>query len=65
MGFRGIPLACIMLVFAPPVAVASYTMAAEMDSDGDLAAEVVVLTTAFSCVTMFMWIWLLKMLGLI
>lgn len=64
LGFRGTPLGCIMLLFAPPVSVSSYTMAAEMGGDGDLAAEIVVLTTACSCVTMFLWIWLLKSLGL-
>ena len=65
LGFRGLPLGCVLLIFAPPVAVNSYTMALEMGGDGELAAEIVVLTAAFSCLTLFLWIFLLKSLGLL
>ena len=64
LGFRGIPLAGIMVVFAGPVAIASFTVASEMGGDSDLAAELVVLTTGFACFTMFGWIFLLTTLGL-
>ena len=63
-GFRGVPLAGVMLVFACPVAVASFTMAVELGGDSDLAGEVVLLTTGLSCFTLFLWILLLKNLGL-
>lgn len=65
MGFRGIALCAVMLVFATPVAVNSYTMALQMDADADLAGGIVLLTTGFSCLTLFLWILLLKTLGLL
>lgn len=64
LGFRGVPLCGAMLVFATPVAVNSYTMALQMDGDADLAGGIVLLTTGLSCLTLFLWIFLLKALGL-
>ena len=64
LGFRGVALGLILLVFAAPVAVNSYTMALQMDGDANLAGGIVLLTTALSCFTLFLWIWLLKSLGL-
>lgn len=64
LGFRGLDLCTIMLVFGTPVAVNSYTMAMQMDGDADLAGGIVLTTTALSCLTLFLWIWLLKTLGL-
>ncbi len=64
MGFRGVALCAVMLVFATPVAVNSYTMALQMDADADLAGGIVLLTTALSCLTLFLWIFSLKSLGL-
>ena len=46
----------IFAVFATPVAVSSYTMAANMGADGDLAGEIVAVTTVASLVTIFLWI---------
>ena len=48
-----------------PTAVSSYPMAQQMGGDGPLAAQAVVLTSAFSLCTMFLWIFLLKNLSLI
>ena len=45
----------IFAVFATPVAVSSYTMAANMGGDGDLAGEIVAFTTAASLFTIFLW----------
>ena len=64
LGFRDIALCAVMLVFATPVAVNSYTMALQMDADADLAGGIVLLTTGLSCLTLFLWILLLKTLGL-
>lgn len=63
LGFRGIPLCAVFTVFAVPVAVNSYTMALQMDGDADLAGGIVLLSSAGSCVTLFLWIWLLRSLG--
>lgn len=65
LGFRGETLVPILALFGSPIAVSSYTMAEQMDGDGVLAASLVVLTTAFSIVTMFLFIFGLKQLGLI
>ena len=63
-GIRGIPLVTAVAIFASPVSVTSYTMAQQMDSDGELAADCVIVTSLFSCVTMFLWVFVLKTLGL-
>ena len=64
LGFRGVALGGVMIAFAAPVAVASFTMAVQMDGDADLAGQIVLLTTGLSCFTLFGWILLLKTLGL-
>jgi predicted permease len=64
LGFRGAALATCMAVFASPTAINSFTMAAQMGGDGDLAAGIVVSTSALSCVTIFLWTFALKQLGL-
>jgi len=64
LGFRGIDLAILLAVFAAPCAVSSFTMAQKMDSDYQLAGEAVVMTAACSCVTIFLWVFVLKTLGL-
>lgn len=64
-GFRGMELATLMCVVITPCAVASYTMAQQMDSDGELTGNCVVFTSALSCISMFFWIFCVKALGLI
>lgn len=65
LGFRGEMLVPVLALFGSPIAVSSYTMAEQMEGDGTLAASLVVLTTAFSIVTMFLFIFALKQLGLV
>lgn len=64
-GFRGIELLGLLLIFASPTAVSSFTMAQKMDADSDLAAQIVVFTSAFSVLSVFLWIFALKQLSLI
>ncbi len=64
MGFRDMAFVTLLGVFSAPCAVSSYTMAQQMESDGELAGAVVVTTSFFSCFTMFAWIFLFKQLGL-
>jgi predicted permease len=62
----GIPkedIAVFIAVFASPTAVSSFTMAQQMDGDGDLAAQIVAFGTAISIVTVFFWVFILKELG--
>lgn len=65
LGFRNEMLVPVLALFGSPIAVSSYTMAEQMDGDGTLAASLVVLTTAFSIFTMFLFIFGLKQLGLV
>ena len=54
-----------MIMYATPTATASYAMAQNMGGDGELAGQFVVISTAVSVVTIFMWIYLTRSLGLI
>ncbi|QOX63748.1 AEC family transporter [Anoxybacterium hadale] len=64
-GYRGVALAAIMILFSAPTAVSSFPMAAQMESDSDLASEIIAFTTLISCATIFTWIFFLKQWGLI
>ena len=63
LGFRNEQLAVILAMSASPTAVSSYTMAQQMDGDGPLAGQLVVFTTLFSILTVFLWIFGLKQGG--
>lgn len=65
LGLRNEMLVPVLAVFGSPIAVSSYTMAEQMDGDGRLAASLVVLTSVCSIVTMFLFIFALKQLGLV
>lgn len=65
LGFRGVELASLLALYASPAAVSSYTMAVQMDADGDLAGMLVVFGTAASAFTIFLWVFVFKSLGLI
>lgn len=64
MGFRGGDLIAMLASFAAPSAVTSFTMAKQMNGDADLAAQIVVLGTLFSILTIFLWIFSLKQFGM-
>lgn len=63
MGFRGAELMTLVAVFACPTAISSYPMAVQQGGDGELAGQIVVFTSAFSMVTLFVLIWLLKFMA--
>lgn len=63
-GFRDVALVTLVAIFAAPTAVSSFTMAQQMDSDGELAGACVIFSSMFSCLTMFCWIFILKSLGM-
>lgn len=63
LGFRGIPLALLIVIFGAPCAVSSYTMAQQMDSNAELAAGCLIFSSLFSCVTICGWIFIFKSLG--
>ncbi|GHV34936.1 transporter [Bacteroidia bacterium] len=65
MGFTGVELVALLCLFATPTAVTSYIMAENMGNDGELAGQVVVLTTLASCFTIFGFVFVMKTLGVI
>lgn len=58
------PAAALISMFATPTAVSSFSMAAQMGGDADLAASAVTVTTVLSAGTLFLWIFLSKYLGM-
>lgn len=64
LGYRGAEFAALMIAFGSPCAVSSYTMAAQMDSDEELAAQMVMLTTVFSVFTIFLMVLLFQNVGI-
>ncbi|GHT53483.1 transporter [Bacteroidia bacterium] len=63
MGFTGVDLAVLISLFATPAAMAGYIMAKNMGNDGELAGQIVVMTTAGSCLTIFLFIYFLRAWG--
>lgn len=60
IGLRDVPLIAVTLMVAAPDALASYAMASSMGGNGKLAGELVVITTFISCVTIPIWLFILK-----
>ncbi len=65
VGFRGVELGIILILFSSPTAVSSYIMAKNMGSDYNLASQILLYTTVLSVFTMFIGIFIVKSLGLI
>ncbi|MDO5517979.1 MAG: AEC family transporter [Clostridium sp.] len=65
LGFRHIELATLMIMLTAPTAVSSFTMAEQMDGDGELAGQLVVFSSAVSVFTIFIWVFIIKQLGYI
>ncbi len=64
-GFRGEALVAMVAMFSTPTAVSTFTMARSMEGDGELAAELVVFTCAFSVFSVFAVVYALLCFGLI
>ena len=64
LGFRGMEFAALLAAFASPTAVASFTMAEQMGGDAELAGNIVVMTSLLCSLTMFLWCYLFKSLGM-
>lgn len=65
MKFEPVESFLLFTMYATPVAASSYPMAQNMGGDGDLAGEMVVISTAVSVITIFIWIVVLKNIGMI
>lgn len=64
-GLRGVEFFLVLMAFGTPIATSSYPMAANMGGDGDLAGELVFLSTVISLLTIFGFIFFMKQLALI
>lgn len=65
LGVRQEGLVALMTLFASPVAVSSVPMAQSMGGNGELAGEIVAVSSACSILTIFLFILTLSTLGLI
>ena len=58
-------MSAFIALFGTPVAVSSAIMAEALDNDGQLAAQLVVWTSLFSVITLFITIFLVKLIGML
>ena len=65
MGFREVSIGIILVIFGGPTAISSYTMARQMKSNHVLAGEIVLISTFMSAFTLFLGIFILRLLGMI
>ena len=65
IGLRGVELFLILMIFGTPVATSSYPMAQNMGGDGQLAGQLVFVSTVASLLTIFVFIFALSQLGLL
>ena len=65
IGLRGVELFLILMIFGTPVATSSYPMAQNMGGDGQLAGQLVFVSTVASLGTIFAFIFVLSRLGLL
>ena len=65
LGFRNELLIPLLIMSGAPTAVSSFPMAQQMDGDGELAAGLVVFTSGLAILSMFLWIFVLKQMGMI
>ena len=65
MGVRDDKLVAALAMLASPTTVSSFVMARSMGHEGTLTASTVMLTTFFSILTLTLWLYLLRTLGLI
>lgn len=64
LGIRGVEFIGLIGIFAAPTAVNSFTMVQQMNcGDTELAGDIVVLTSALSMFSFFVWIYLFKSLA--
>lgn len=63
LGFRGAEFAGLICVFGSATAIASFSMAQQMGGDAQLAGDIVIATSAFCPLTLFLWTYVFKSLG--
>lgn len=63
LGYFGVNLGVMFVLFATPTAIASFIMAKAMDSNAELAGNIVLITTLGSIITMSLGIFIIKSAG--
>lgn len=63
LGFHGAPLAVLIAVFASPIAVSSYVMAKSANADHELAGQLIVVTSLFAVITVFLFVYVFRIFG--
>ena len=65
LGLREQQLLSLLILFGAPTAVSSYPMAVAMGADGELAGQLVAVSTLLCLPTIFLWTMVLNMLQLL
>ena len=65
LGFRGVGLVSLMVMFGSPTAVSSFPMATSMGGNSEMAGQIVAITTILSVATIFLWTYALNLFGYI
>ncbi len=65
LGLREAELFLVLMIFGTPIATSSYPMAANMGGDGELAGQLVFISTLLSLATIFGFIFAMSCLGLL
>jgi predicted permease len=65
LGFSSTETVILFVTFGVPTAVASYSMARQLDADYELASQIVVYTSSFAILTVFLWTIVLQLLQVI
>ena len=65
MGFGPSEIVAILIMVGAPATVSGYIMARNMDNDYVLSSNIIVLSTLLSSVTLTLWVFVLKCLGVI
>lgn len=63
--FNSSEVAAILIMLASPTTVSCYIMAKNMDNDGPLTSDIIMITTVLSSLTLTGWIFILKTVSLI
>lgn len=64
LGFKGIELGALLAMMAAPVAVSSFIMAQQYNANYELAGQIVFISTTFSSITIFIFTYIFKTVGL-
>jgi len=64
LGFKGVELGALLAMIAAPVAVSSFIMAQQYNANDELAGQIVFISTTFSSITIFIFTYIFKTVGL-